>query len=245
MIIRNFLRQNRQFTSKMTETKPELIMNNVKIKSVTDPCSVGYAAELLASGEVIALPTDTVYGLACNANDPLAIQKLYDIKGRDENKPVAICVDTINAVKRFGNAEHFKDDLLHQLLPGPVTLVLHKSQYLHNPFLNPGVSKIGIRIPDYPFIQNIAKCCEFPIALSSANRSSEKSSLNVDEFKSLWGELGAVFDGGQLGADQQRAASTVIDVSEPGKFNIIRDGVAVKETMQLLKTYGFREFLKN
>lgn len=238
MIIREFLRQNRQFTTKM-------IMNSVKIKSVTDPSSITFASELLASGEVIALPTDTVYGLACNANDQSAIQKLYDIKGRDENKPVAICVDAISAVKRFGRAEHVKDELLRHLLPGPVTLVLYKSHHLHNPFLNPGVHKIGIRIPDYEFIQEIAKCCEFPIALSSANKSSEKSSLNVGEFRSLWEELGAVFDGGQLGADQQRAASTVIDVSEPGKFNIIRDGVAVKETVQLLQAYGFREFLKN
>lgn len=226
----------------MIESTQKLIMTHVKIKSVSDPISTGCAAELLASGEVIALPTDTVYGLACNANNPTAIQKLYDIKGRDENKPVAICVDSISAVKRFGNAEHLKDDLLHQLLPGPVTLVLYKSQYLNNPFLNPGVNKIGIRIPDYPFIQNIAKCCDFPIALSSANKSSQKSSLNVSEFKSLWGELGGVFDGGQLGADQQRAASTVIDVSEPGKFNIIRDGVAAQETIQLLENYGFKEF---
>lgn len=235
---------NREFSRKIMETTSNVYNNN--LISVTNPTSIRLASELLAAGEVIAVPTDTVYGVACNANDPLAIQKLYEIKGRDENKPVAICVSDINAVKRFSKAEHLSDELLLQLLPGPVTLVLYKSQYLNNPFLNPGVAKIGIRIPNYSFIQNITKCCkEFPIALTSANKSGERSSLNVSEFKGLWGELGAVFDGGQLGNGQQRAASTVIDVSEPGKFNVIRDGVAVKETTQILERYGFKEFLKN
>ncbi|XP_063699818.1 threonylcarbamoyl-AMP synthase [Culicoides brevitarsis] len=233
-----FFTQTRKFTQKMKEITSEVTSH---VKSSSDPSSVTLAADLLLQGEVIALPTDTVYGLACNANNPRAIQKLYEIKGRDENKPVAICVDTISAVKRFGNADHLPDELLHQLLPGPVTLVLFKSEFLNNPFLNPGVSKIGIRIPKYSFIQEIAAKCDFPVALSSANRSSEKSSLNVGEFKNLWRELGAIFDGGQLGQDQQRAASTVIDVSEPGKFSVIRDGVAVKETIRLLEMYDIKE----
>lgn len=219
--------------------------NNVVQVNRSD--SIHFAAKLLVSNEVIALPTDTVYGLACNANNPIAIQRLYDIKGRNETKPVAICVPDIPSLRHYGVANHLNDDLLHMLLPGPVTIVLNKSWYLDNPYLNQGILKIGIRIPDYPFIQNVTKLCDFPVALTSANKSSEKSTLNVNEFRNLWDKLGSVFDGGELGSgiDEQRAASTVIDLSQPGTYNIIREGIAVKSTVQILEEHGLKEYIKN
>lgn len=200
------------------------------------------AVEQLAANNVIALPTDTVYGLACNANSREAIQKLYEIKGREETKPVAICVATISDVRHWGQAEHLADELLVQLLPGAVTIVLNRSPALDNPYLNRGVCKIGIRIPDFPFIQQLCREYEWPIALTSANRSSEKSTLNIDEFCGLWPQLGGVFDGGQLGlTEDQRAASTVVDLSTPGFYQIIRTGVAVHNTIEVIRRYGLRE----
>lgn len=204
--------------------------------------AVEQAANLLKSGKVIALPTDTVYGLACSANDPEAIQKLYTIKGRICTKPIAICVPNIEDVFHWGRAEHLPKKLLNELLPGAVTVVVYKSKNLNNPYLNPGVEKIGIRVPKFDFIRKVTKLLKVPMALTSANRSSERSTLNVNEFKDLWPELGAVFDGGQLGvSDKQRAASTVIDLSEPNKFRIIREGVAVDRTIELLEKYNFRK----
>lgn len=217
----------------------------VNIKTLSQNM-IQQAANLLESGQVIALPTDTVYGLACSANNRAAIQKLYDIKGRDCTKPVAICVPEIEDVLHWGVADHLPLKLLESLLPGPVTIVVYKSKHLDNPYLNPGIDKIGIRIPKFNFIRELTKEFKAPMALTSANRSSQKSTLNVNEFQELWPQLGAVFDGGQLGlSEEQRAASTVIDLSEAGKFKIIRQGVAVKRTIELLEEYRFQEVVDN
>lgn len=211
------------------------------IKS-NDKNAIRQAANLLESGQVIALPTDTVYGLACSANDPTAIQRLYSIKGREENKPVAICVAEFSDLRHWGQADHLPDELLKQLLPGPVTIVVNKSSNLDNPFLNPGVPKIGIRIPDFDFIRDVSRAFRFPVALTSANKSSEQSTLNVREFEKLWSVLGAVFDGGQLGMrEEQRAASTVVDLSQEGLYKVIRKGVAGQHTVRVVEQFGFVE----
>lgn len=199
------------------------------------------AAQQLNDGNVIALPTDTVYGLACSANNPDAIQKLYKIKGREETKPVAICVAGLRELRLWGEASHLPNELLQQLLPGAVTIVLYKSAKLDNPYLNPGVPKIGIRIPDHLFIQHVSTAFNYPIALTSANKSSEKSTLEVAEFKDLLPQLGAVFDGGHLGdfdhEQEQRLASTVVDLSQPGVYSIIRKGIALHQTVEVLKLF--------
>lgn len=207
----------------------------------TAPLAVEQAKEHLSSNHVIALPTDTVYGLACNANSEEAIQKLYEIKGRNEEKPVAICVADLEDFYYWGDGGHLPRELLSQLLPGPVTIVVNRSVHLNNPFLNCGIRKIGIRIPDFNFIRDLSRCFRQPIALTSANRSSEKSTLHVNEFRELWPELGIVIDGGQLGLlESQRSASTVVDLAEPGYYSIIREGVAVKQTEAVVQSFNIK-----
>ncbi|XP_058459532.1 threonylcarbamoyl-AMP synthase [Malaya genurostris] len=220
-------------SSKTTNTNVASLINIVNCSAQN---AVKVATELLEEGKVIALPTDTVYGLACSANNKRAIQRLYAIKERDMLKPVAICVAEFDDLQYWGDANHIPEELLKKLLPGPVTIVVNKSHNLDNPKLNPGKRKIGIRIPDSTFISEVSMAYKKPIALTSANRSSEQSTLNIQEFSSLWPKLGAVFDGGQLGLhEQQRAASTVIDLSQEGYYKIIRYGVAGKDTIRAEK----------
>ncbi|XP_062551629.1 threonylcarbamoyl-AMP synthase-like [Armigeres subalbatus] len=224
--------------SKMKLEEMSTIVTSSVINA-NDDQAIRQAANLLESGKVIALPTDTVYGLACSANDPNAIQRLYAIKGREEKKPVAICVADFCDFRFWGQADHLPDKLLAQLVPGHVTLIVRKSANLDNPYLNPGVEKIGIRIPDFDFIRNVSREFRLPVALTSANKSSEQSTLNVKEFQKLWPALGAVFDGGQLGVqEEQRAASTVIDLSQIGLYKVIREGVAVEHTIRVVEQFG-------
>ncbi|CRK94031.1 CLUMA_CG007555, isoform A [Clunio marinus] len=209
-----------------------------KVVPTKNPEAVQLASNLLKSGEVIAVPTDTIYGLTCSANDPEAIKKLYKIKGRNEEKPVAICVSDFSDLRHWGCADHLSNQLIAQLLPGPVTIVLDKSEHLNNPFINPGVSKIGIRIPDFAFIRNVCRAFNQPMALTSANLSSERSALNISEFSHLWGKLGCVFDGGCLSeAESHRLGSTVIDLSETNRCKVIREGINFKATIELLKKF--------
>ncbi|EDW02432.1 yrdC domain-containing protein, mitochondrial [Drosophila grimshawi] len=199
------------------------------------------AEQCLQLGKVIALPTDTVYGLACDANNEEAIQRLYEIKGRDAHKPVAICVNTIGALRRYGQASHLSDELLTRLLPGPLTIVIERTPQLSNRFLNPSTTRIGIRIPDFKFMRDLCGTWhEQPLALTSANRSSAPSSLHISEFQALWPQLGAVFDAGRIGlSEERRLASTVIDLVTPGCYDIVRSGVALKQTLAVLHEFGY------
>ncbi|XP_049879588.1 threonylcarbamoyl-AMP synthase [Pectinophora gossypiella] len=210
------------------------------IISCLEESSYAKGAELLAKGHVIAVPTDTIYGLACSANCPDAIQKLYTIKGRDSAKPVAICVTYIGDLRKWGQADHLNDDLLYSLLPGPVTIVLEKTKHLDNPYLNPHTTKIGIRIPKHDFINKVTKIFDMPLALTSANFSNEPSTLSIKEFEHLFGHLGAVFDGGVLsqGLDQNRTGSTVIDLSKIGYYKIIRKGMSYDKIIHMLESHG-------
>lgn len=221
------------------------LVRETKVVSCIEEDAVEIASERLHHGDVIALPTDTVYGLACSANDPHAIQKLYEIKGRDEQKPVAVCVSSIAHLKHWSEASHLPDALLTRLLPGAVTIVLNKSKHLNNPFLNPGIQKIGLRIPDYEFIQKVSREFVAPIALTSANKSGASSTLDVYEFRDLWPELACVFDGGHLGDVKndmkQRCASTVVDLSKPGHYQIIRNGIAMEHTINVMNEYNIRK----
>lgn len=198
------------------------------------------AIDLLKSGKVIAVPTDTLYGLACSATNIDAINNLYRIKCRNENKPVAICVGRVCDVEKWAFINHLPDGLLSALLPGPVTVVLHCINKLDKSLSHNG--KVGIRIPDNNFIKNIVNGLDYcPLALTSANVSSEQSSLKIEEFKPLWNKVGAVFDSGCLSCSGDRRGSTVVDLSISGYFSVIRKGVAVVEVSKILQIYGLKE----
>lgn len=203
--------------------------------------AVERAAQFILEGKVIALPTDTVYGLAAAAQDTQAIKQLYKIKGRDQNKPLAICVNNVKSLCCWGKVDCLPSGLLDTLLPGPVTVVLERTSNL-NSALNPGISKIGIRIPDNEFVLNLCKRLGTPLALTSANASNERSSLAPEEFQSLWPHLTAVFHSGRLGDSASlRAGSTVVDLSVPGKYHILRPGSALANTKAILEHFSVVE----
>ncbi|XP_034239617.1 yrdC domain-containing protein, mitochondrial isoform X2 [Thrips palmi] len=206
--------------------------------------AVDMASRLLMEGNIIALPTDTIYGLAACAQNTTAVRKLYGVKGRDSAKPLAMCVGEVEDVRLWSKADILPDGLLKALLPGPVTVILERSPLL-NRELNPNCSKVGIRVPDHPFVRKLAQNVSSPLALTSANLSNEPSSLNVREFENLWPQLGAVFDGGSLGNAQStssRAGSTVVDLSNEGKYHIVRNGIAPLHTVEILHQFGLEPF---
>ncbi|XP_062847467.1 yrdC domain-containing protein, mitochondrial [Trichomycterus rosablanca] len=186
----------------------------------------------LKGGQVVAVPTDTIYGLACLAQSSEAIRRVYDIKGRNGNKPLAICVGEVEDIYKYCKVV-VKKELLEDLLPGPVTLVLERSETL-NADLNPFTKLVGVRIPDHTFMRRLCQMCEEPLALTSANISSQTSTVAVDEFKELWPRLAVVVDDGTI-ADQSRLGSTVVDLSVPGRYSIIRPGCAFSATVALLR----------
>lgn len=199
------------------------------------------AQNLLLSDSIIAIPTDTIYGLAVNANSPGAIKRLYSVKERNFEKPFAICVGDVEDINTYSEVT-VHAQLLHELLPGAVTVMFRRNGNL-NSHLNPDHSEVGIRVPDYPFVRELCRLTG-PIALTSANISSHSSCLNIDEFKTLWPSLDAIFNGGQLGhVDPDRLGSTIIDLSLKGHYRIVRDGCALKHTLQVMHKYGLVRLL--
>lgn len=205
--------------------------------------ALGVAINMLNNNEIIAVPTDTVYGFAVLAQSKFAIENLYGIKKRDKNKPLAICLSHLRDVKNWGVIDHIPNKMLENLLPGPTTIVL-KCKRTSDAFLNPGMTNIGIRIPRSMFVRKVIDLLNEPLALTSANESGKPSSIVPEEFSDLWPYLGAVFNEieSSVGkASKSREGSTVIDLSHVGKYKILRDGVAIKQTVRTLKFYGLVE----
>jgi len=203
------------------------------ISNIVEQCLIS-----LNAGNVIAVPTDTIYGIAALAQSTTAVDKLYEIKKRHREKAIAICVGTIDEVKKWGCVT-VSDEVLNDLLPGPVTLIFQRTCSL-NPNLNPATDSIGIRIPDSSFINQLALHCNQPIALTSANISHGVSPLKVKEFEEIWCWLDVIVDEGTLSNNEQsRLGSTVVDLSRSGEFMIIREGCAHDRVLDILQNkYG-------
>jgi L-threonylcarbamoyladenylate synthase len=175
--------------------------------------AVRRAAEFLRAGEVVALPTETVYGLAANALDEKAVSKIFQIKGRPANNPIIVHVAGIEMAKRCAkNFPPIAEKLSKSFWPGPLTLVLPRSEKI----------TVGIRWPGHPFIQAVIRECGFPLAAPSANLSNNISPTNAEHVREqLGGKIPLIVDGGQ---SQVGIESTVLDltVSPP---QILRPGM--------------------
>ncbi|ERN15970.1 hypothetical protein AMTR_s00175p00054310 [Amborella trichopoda] len=200
------------------------------------------AVEAMKSGQLIAVPTDTLYGFACDACSTAAVHRIYEIKGRKHTSPLAVCVANVSDIKRFAETDHLAHGLLDSLLPGPVTVVLKRgNDSILEKSLNPGLESIGVRVPNYNFIRKIARGSGSALALTSANLSGQPSSVNIKDFEHLWHHCSYVYDGGLLPAG--RAGSTVVDLTNPGYYKIIRPGSALDETAAALRRFGLEETL--
>lgn len=219
----------------ITSNGPSVHQENQTDESEILSCTV----RALKDGHIVAVPTDTIYGLACLAQNSEAVKKIYEVKERNGQKPLAICVGEIQDIYRYCKVK-VKEELLRDLLPGPVTLVFERSEEL-NVNLNPFTSLVGVRIPDHGFMRRLCQMCGEPLALTSANISSTTSTVEVHEFLELWSKLAVVVDGGPIG-DQTRQGSTVIDLSVLGKYRVIRPGCALSATLHVLEhKYGLSE----
>ena len=209
------------------------------------------AASKIAHGKIIAVPTDTIYGLACLVQNELAVQDLYKIKGRHPDKPVSVCVAEIEDIYRWGEVT-VSPELLQEILPGPVTLCFSRKNELNIDF-NPDSGLVGIRIPDHFFVRELCRrlqsfegCCS-PIALTSANVSGSDSCLEIKEFANTLlsrpnSKLEMIFDGGRLGETRlSRLGSTIVDLSTKGSYKIIRQGSAESNTVKILQKHGLLE----
>ncbi|HEX7617408.1 MAG TPA: L-threonylcarbamoyladenylate synthase [Verrucomicrobiae bacterium] len=186
------------------------------------------AAELLRVGEVVALPTETVYGLAANALDQKAVTKIFQIKGRPANNPIIVHVASNEMAKRcVTNWPELADRLSKSFWPGPLTLVLPRARKIAD-IVAAGGATVGVRWPSHPFIQAVIRECDFPLAAPSANLSSRISPTNAEHVRQqLGGKIPLIVDGGQ---SQVGIESTVLDLSASPP-RILRPGMIHAESL--------------
>jgi len=173
--------------------------------------AVTRAAKLLSAGEVVALPTETVYGLAANALNPGAVERIYEAKGRPAHNPIIVHISGIEMARECtSNWPELADRLARAFWPGPLTLVLPKSPAIPS-VVTAGGTTVGIRWPSHPFIQAVIHKCGFPLAAPSANLSNQLSPTNAGHVRRQMADrVPLIIDGGQ---SQVGIESTVVDLT--------------------------------
>jgi L-threonylcarbamoyladenylate synthase len=173
--------------------------------------AVKRAAERLRAGEVVALPTETVYGLAANALDEKAVAKIFQIKGRPAHNPIIVHVAGNEMAKCC--VEHWPElaeKFSKSFWPGPLTLVLPRAEKIPDA-VTAGGETVGVRWPGHPFMQAVIRECGFPLAAPSANLSNQISPTNAEHVRAqLAKKIPLIVDGGQ---SQVGIESTVLDLT--------------------------------
>ncbi len=182
--------------------------------------------QLLRAGELVALPTETVYGLAANAFDTAAVEKIFQVKGRPSHNPLIVHVNSLQLAREC--AAHWPEAasrLAAAFWPGPLTVVVRKSERVPD-LVTAGGSTVALRWPGHPFIQAVIGEAGFPLAAPSANLSGEISPTTAAHvLRSLGSKLHLIVDAGQ---SQVGIESTVVDCTEDPP-RILRPGIISAE----------------
>ena len=191
-------------------------MNTKRITTQLDE-----AAALLRGGKLVAVPTETVYGLAGNGLDVDAVEQIYDVKGRPAVKPLSLMVSGKESIAVVcSDVPPAANALAERFWPGPLTIVL-KAKPLVPEIVRAGGSTVGLRCPDHPATLETLRLAGVPFAAPSANPSGAPSPKTADEVLRYFdGRISAVIDGGPCGIGTE---STIVDLSQM-PFRILRPG---------------------
>lgn len=191
-----------------------------------DPEVVREVVEVLNAGGLVALPTDTLYGLAADISSEAALERLLVLKARPHDKPIPIFVSTIEALETVTrDVPEAARRLTQQFWPGPLTLILHASPDIPDA-ITAGTGTVGVRIPRLPLLAVLLEAVGHPLTGTSANRSGGKNPVTIrDVLRGLGKKLDLLVDGGTIPGG---VPSTVIDCTE-SPFRIIREGAIARE----------------
>jgi L-threonylcarbamoyladenylate synthase len=180
------------------------------------------AAALIRAGELVAFPTETVYGLGANALDTAAIEKIFTAKGRPSESPLIVHVDSIEMARGLVREWPERAELLARLFwPGPLTLVLPKKPHVPDR-LTAGLDTVGIRVPSNAIALALIQEAGVPIAAPSANRFSELSPTTAQHVReTMGGRVAMVLDGGPTSVGIE---STVLSLAAPDAI-LLRPGM--------------------
>lgn len=172
---------------------------------VTDD-ELAAAADAIRDGGLVVYPTETVYGLGGDALDPTAVERVFDLKGRERSNPLSLGVPSVDAALRYTNPTEFAVAFARAFLPGPVTVVVERGDAVPDA-LTAGSDRVGVRVPDHPIARDLLRETG-PLTATSANVSGRGSVTHPDDLDDRIREgVAVVIDDGETPGTE----STVVD----------------------------------
>jgi len=167
------------------------------------------AADAIDSGALVVYPTETVYGLAADALKPEAVDRVFEVKGRDRSKPLSFAVPSVPSALRYVRATDRERRFMATFLPGPVTVLCRRREAVPDE-LTAGRDRVGVRVPDHPLALRLCERASTPITATSANVSGRASARKLADLDPEIREAAeVVLEGGETAGTE----STVVDVS--------------------------------
>ncbi|MFL6784821.1 MAG: L-threonylcarbamoyladenylate synthase [Sphingomicrobium sp.] len=184
--------------------------------------NIAQAARLILAGEPVAIPTETVYGLAADATNAKAVARIYEAKCRPSFNPLIVHVPDLASAERIGQFEPPARSLAERYWPGPLTLVVPlRDDAGIAPVVTAGLPTVGLRVPAHPAMQALLRVTGRPLAAPSANSSGSISPTRAEHvLKSLEGRISLIIDGGQT---QRGLESTIVSATGP-QLRLLRPG---------------------
>lgn len=197
------------------------------------PEVLSQACDLLRDGDVVAIPTETVYGLAADATNDRAVAKIYAVKQRPEFNPLIIHCHSAQQAKQYVEFDARAEKLADILWPGPITFVLKRYQESPLSLLaSSGLDTLAVRIPAHPVAQALIKAYSKPLAAPSANLSQTISPTSAGDVQaSLGNRVPLIIDGGQT---QVGVESTIIDLTTSIPRILRPGGISVEQIQQII-----------
>ena len=188
------------------------------------------AYEILSNGELLAIPSETVYGLGADATSDSAISKIYQLKKRPHINPLILHVSSIHMVEKFAETNPLFYLLSNYFWPGPLTMILNQKKNNNiSELATSNLSSVAVRLPDNKIFQNIIEKFNNPIAAPSANISGNISPTNpYHVYEDFGEEIKLIIDGGQ---SEKGVESTVVDVRS-NDIIILRDGPITQKMLE-------------
>ena len=192
------------------------------------PSDLQKAAQLLAAGECVALPTETVYGLAADALNPKALAQVFAIKGRPLLDPLIVHVLDVEALKQIAEYDA-RLEKISSFWPGPLTVVLRRKSCVPD-LVTAGQETVAVRVPAHPLFREVLRLAQRPLAAPSANPFGYVSPTRAQHVRdSLAERCPWIVDGG---ACEHGLESTIIDLSSPDCVRLLRPGPITLEALR-------------
>lgn len=193
-----------------------------------DGAGLDEAAELLRRGELVAFPTETVYGLGANALDPVAVPEIFAAKGRPGDNPLIVHIARTEQLDGLVEIPDAARPLMEAFWPGPLTILMPKKPVIPD-VVTAGLPTVAVRMPAHPVALELLRRCDVPVAAPSANRSGKPSPTTAAHvYEDMDGRIPLIIDGGECSVGLE---STVLDVTH-GTPCILRPGGVTKAMLE-------------